>query len=60
MYDRYGALLRFKPGVSEEEIAKALNKIRDVLDLPRDKDFRWSNVVRSYNPAWGEPVWYIP
>lgn len=31
---RYGALIRFKEGVSEERIAQALNSIKDVLDVP--------------------------
>lgn len=35
---RHGAVIKFREGATEAEIAEALNKIRDILDLPEMVD----------------------
>jgi hypothetical protein len=34
--ERYGATIIFKAGVTEEQIAKAMNALKDVLDIPSE------------------------
>jgi hypothetical protein len=72
--NRYGALLKFKAGVTEQQIARALNSIKDIIDLPdhgieyakdgsggyRKVPFRWSQIVQKYDDRHGDPVFYIP
>ncbi|GAG34756.1 unnamed protein product [marine sediment metagenome] len=49
---RTGAVLVFKEGVNEEDAAKALEKLKALLDhTPR---------VNTFDPEWGGPVWYVP
>lgn len=36
MSTRYGAVIVFKEGVTEEQIAKAMNALKDVLDIPSE------------------------
>lgn len=74
--NRYGALLKFRADATPEEIAKALNSIKDILDLPdygletvKNSDgtqsmkkvpFKWSQLVSKYDDRHGEPCFYIP
>ena len=34
MSTRYGAVIVFKQGVTEEQIAKAMNALKDVIEVP--------------------------
>ena len=54
---KYGAVIRFREGLSQEDVAKAMNLIKDYLDSVPAK---WSDVVRKYDPDFGEPCFYIP
>lgn len=66
---RHAALITFKEGVSEAEIAKAMNLIKHVLDLPTEVTeaghhhkvpFAWRHLIKKYDPQYGEPCFYIP
>lgn len=66
---RHAALITFKEGVSEAEIAKAMNLIKHVLDLPTQVTeqghqhkvpFTWRHLIKKYDPQYGEPCFYIP
>lgn len=73
---QHGCVLVFKEGTTEAQIAKALNSIKAILDVPlsvqevRNVDngasrlvqapFRWAHIVHTFNPEIGGPVWYIP
>lgn len=76
MTTKYGALLKFKDGVSQAEAIAALKTIKHLLDLPEGGQWvdnreagttRWvpgplkgTDIVKAYNPDHGGPVWYIP
>lgn len=55
--NRYAALIHFKRGATPEQIAAALNSIKDVLAFLPEK---WSDVVHKYDDRYGSPVFYIP
>lgn len=72
---QHGAVIKFKVGTSQEDIARALNSIKHLLDLPTTtteyssgngytpptiRPFRWSDLVQSFNPEHGSPVFYVP
>lgn len=54
-----GAVLVFKPGVTQAQAEAALAKLKDLIDegyqypkgMPR---------VQMFDPEWGGPVWYVP
>lgn len=51
-HERRGCVIRFKAGVSDQAARLALHSIKGVLDgTPH---------VRTFDPEFGEPVWYIP
>ena len=67
--NRIGALLIFHPDVTDEEATAALEKIKDVLDLPsmtydwdkkKEKPFEMSSQIQEFDDEWGHPAWYIP
>jgi hypothetical protein len=47
-----GAVLVFKPGISEAEANKALEALKSLLEVRPN--------VRTFNPEFGHPVFYIP
>ena len=49
---KLGTVLIFKPGVTEEEAAAALESLENLLDN--------SPSVNVFNANHGSPVWYIP
>lgn len=51
-WPKYGAVLVFRDGVSQEQAERALRQLGDLLERPPH--------VQGYNPQYGEPVWYIP
>lgn len=56
--ERYGTVLVFKPGTTEEEAKAALEKIKDVVDL---RYYAGNEVpVNSFDDYEGGPVWYVP
>ena len=73
---RLGTVLVFAPEVTPEEAAKALEKIRNVLDLPQTSHnivsngdgtcrmeatpFKMQDKIKEFDDEWGGPVWYIP
>jgi hypothetical protein len=73
---RIGTVLVFKKDVSPEEAAKALEQIREVLDLPEksfkmeilpgkrcrthEVPFTMPDKIEEYDDEYGGPVWYIP
>jgi hypothetical protein len=72
---RHGAVLVFKEGVTSEQAAKALAKLKSVLAVPEttidfvrsgnkarmvEKPFTFASMVESFDDTWGGPVWYIP
>lgn len=65
MAQRFGAVVKFKPGTTREEAAEALRKIADVADLPEaffedDAADPADRAVHEFDDSWGGPVWYIP
>jgi hypothetical protein len=57
MNDRYGALLVFRDGVTPQEAAAALERIRDVLDLPAESTkYLPEGPVVGRNPRTGGNV----
>lgn len=50
--DQAGAVVVFKPGVTKAQAQEALKKLRDLLDHTPQ--------VNTFNPEWGDPVWYVP
>jgi hypothetical protein len=73
--NRFATVLKFKKGVTEAQISRALNAMKDILDLPdhgyeyvTQNDtarqvkvpFRWSHIVHKYDDQYGDPVFYIP
>lgn len=68
---RHGAVLVFRKGVTPEQAAAALERIRDVIEVPpavRDwtresapsRPFRMADKVHEFDDEWGGPVWYVP
>jgi len=69
---RYGALLRFRPGISRAQAVDALRKLNGLVELggsyqsPPGSTPRWvenndaSQLLQTYNDEHGGPVWYIP
>lgn len=67
---RLGTVLVFKKDATRAEIVKALESIRHVIDVPKVHP-QWAgdqagmvhsmhHELNDFDPAWGEPVWYIP
>ena len=62
---RHGIVLTFKDGLTPEEILALLQgrdpKGRKVADIIHPESQPGpDNPVRSFNPEWGDPVWYVP
>lgn len=73
--NRYGCVLKFRKDATPEQIAKALNSIKEILEVPshgveyrKNNDgsatpvqipFRWSQIVNKYDDRHGDPVFYI-
>lgn len=55
--DQYGTVIIFRKGVSKEEIAKAMNHLKGLLE---EVPAKWSDIVKGYDSRYGRPVWYIP
>lgn len=65
MKRRHGIVLVFKDGLTPEEILAILRgvdpkgrKVQDIIHpewLPGE-----DNPIRSFNPEWGDPAWYVP
>lgn len=55
---RHGTVLVFKEGVTKEQAEKALETIKDVIDL--DNYVAKKPTVHEFDPKLGGPVWYLP
>jgi transcription initiation factor IIE alpha subunit len=47
------SLIYWKDGVDKERIERWIQKLQE-------QDFVLAHVTKEYNPAHGEPCWYIP
>lgn len=73
--NRYGCVLKFRKDATPEQIAKALNSIKAIIEVPEHGvesrnntdgtvsyvtvPFRWSQIVNKYDDRHGDPVFYI-
>lgn len=57
--DRLGALINFREGISEADARKALQRISGLIEMPWESEDA-GDLLRSYDPRDGGPVWYIP
>lgn len=61
---RTGALIVFKPGMTAEDAEAILGNIASVIDFDyyvgNSDEEKLSNMVHTYDPEWGGPVWYLP
>ena len=66
---RYGTVLVFKAGITSKEATEAINKIADVLDLPKEawdwettrkRPYELIDGIHEFDDEIGGPVWYIP
>ena len=48
-----GAVIVFDRGVTPEMVNEALEELAKKVAIQHD-------VIRTFDPDWGEPVWYIP
>jgi hypothetical protein len=53
MSTKIATLLHFHEGVTEEQVKK-------LIEVLRAKGVLEKSHTGSYDPNWGEPVWYIP
>lgn len=63
---KLGAVVVFKDGVTPEQAEAALLTISHMIEggYKRKREGEWvrtpTPTVHSYDPDYGEPVWYIP
>jgi hypothetical protein len=58
---RHGTVVVFKKGTTRKQAAKALEQIREVLDIGYHFGVRHiGDLVRDFDDDVGGPVWYIP
>jgi len=57
--DSRAALIYFREGITEDQARKALQRISGLIEKPFGSDDA-GDLVRSYDPEYGGPVWYIP
>ncbi|KKM02525.1 hypothetical protein LCGC14_1783580 [marine sediment metagenome] len=57
--DHLAALIYFREDITEDQARKALQRISPLIEKPFNSDDA-GDLVQSYDPRSGGPVWYIP